>query len=62
MPHALLVNFENLGHTTKNTIFRLVKLLADQLHRILCFQDTQYVYFIHWGNKPPRINLHNRLL
>jgi len=29
MPHALRVNFENFGHTTKNTIFRLGKLLAD---------------------------------
>jgi len=29
MLHALQVNFENLGHTTKNKIFRLVKLLAD---------------------------------
>jgi len=29
MVHALQVNFENLGHTTKNTIFRLVNLLAD---------------------------------
>jgi len=28
MPHALGVNFENIGHLTKNTIFRLVKLLA----------------------------------
>jgi len=28
MPHALRVNFENAGHTTKNKIFRLVKLLA----------------------------------
>jgi len=27
MPHTW--DFENLGHTTKNTIFRLVKLLAD---------------------------------
>jgi len=24
-----LLDFENFGHTTKNTIFRLVKLLAD---------------------------------
>jgi len=29
MLHALRVNFENLGHTTKNKIFRLVKHLAD---------------------------------
>jgi len=29
MLHALRMNFENFGHTTKNKIFRLVKLLAD---------------------------------
>jgi len=29
MPHALRVNPENFGHTIKNTIFRLLKLLAD---------------------------------
>jgi len=29
MPYALRVNFEYFGHTTKNKIFRLVKLLAD---------------------------------
>jgi len=34
MPHALRVNFENFGHTTKNTIFRLVKLLADLSTRL----------------------------
>jgi len=28
MLHVLRVNFENYGHTTKNKIFRLVKLLA----------------------------------
>jgi len=28
MPHALRVNLENFGPTTKNLIFRLVKLLA----------------------------------
>jgi len=40
MPHALLVNFENLGHTTKNTIFRLVKLLADLSTRLYSLQNT----------------------
>jgi len=30
----LRVNFENFGHTTKNTIFRLVKLLADLSTRL----------------------------
>jgi len=34
MLHALRVNFENFGHTTKNTIFRLVKLLADLSTRL----------------------------
>jgi len=34
MQHALLVNFENFGHTTKNKIFRLVKLLADLSTRL----------------------------
>jgi len=29
MLNTLRVNFENFGHTTKNKIFRLVKLLAD---------------------------------
>jgi len=29
MLHAVRENFENFGHTTKNKIFRLVKLLAD---------------------------------
>jgi len=29
MLHALRDNLENLGHTTRNKIFRLVKLLAD---------------------------------
>jgi len=32
--HALRVNFDNFGHTTKNTIFRLVKLLADLSTRL----------------------------
>jgi len=34
MPHATRVNFENFGHTTKNTIFRLLKLLADLSTRL----------------------------
>jgi len=34
MLHGLRVNFENFGHTTKNTIFRLVKLLADLSTRL----------------------------
>jgi len=34
MPDALRVNFENFGHTTKNKIFRLVKLLADLSTRL----------------------------
>jgi len=34
MLHVLRVNFENFGHTTKNTIFRLVKLLADLSTRL----------------------------
>jgi len=34
MLHALRVNFENLGHTKKNKIFRLVKLLADLSTRL----------------------------
>jgi len=34
MLHALRVNFENFGYTTKNTIFRLVKLLADLSTRL----------------------------
>jgi len=34
MPHALRVNFENFGPTTKNKIFRLVKLLADLSTRL----------------------------
>jgi len=29
MVHALRVNFEDIGHTTKNKIFQLVKLLTD---------------------------------
>jgi len=29
MPNTLRVNFENFGHTTKNKVYRLVKLLAD---------------------------------
>jgi len=29
MLHALRVNFEDFGHTTKNKIIQLVKLLAD---------------------------------
>jgi len=28
------MNFENFGHTTKNTILRLVKLLADLSTRL----------------------------
>jgi len=32
--HALRVNFENFGHTAKNKIFRLVKLLADLCTRL----------------------------
>jgi len=32
--HALRVNFETFGHTTKNKIFRLVKLLADLSTRL----------------------------
>jgi len=28
------MNFENFGHTTKNTIFRLVKLLDDLSTRL----------------------------
>jgi len=36
MPHALRMNFENFGHTTKNKIFRLVKLLADLCTRLKC--------------------------
>jgi len=34
MQHALRVNFENFGHTTKNKTFRLVKLLADLSTRL----------------------------
>jgi len=34
MPHELRVNFENFGHSTKNKIFRLVKLLADLSTRL----------------------------
>jgi len=34
MLHALRVNFEFCGHTTKNTIFQLVKLLADLSTRL----------------------------
>jgi len=34
MLYALRVNFENFGHTTKNKIFRLVKLLADLITRL----------------------------
>jgi len=34
MLYALRVNFENFGHTTKNTIFRLVKLLTDLSTRL----------------------------
>jgi len=30
------VNFENLGHTTKNKTFRLVKLLADLSTILYC--------------------------
>jgi len=34
MSDALLVNFENFGHTTKNKIFWLVKLLVDLSTRL----------------------------
>jgi len=34
MLHALRVNFESFGPTTKNKIFRLVKLLADLRTRL----------------------------
>jgi len=34
MLHALRVNFENFGHTTKNKIFRLVNLSADLSNRL----------------------------
>jgi len=34
MPHASRLNFENFGHTTKNTIFRIVKHLADLSTRL----------------------------
>jgi len=34
MLHALRVDFENFGHTTKNKIFQLVKLLADRSTRL----------------------------
>jgi len=37
MLYALRVNFENFGHTTKNKIFRLVKLLADLSIRLKKF-------------------------
>jgi len=33
------VNFENFGHTTKNKIFRLVKLLADLSTRLKGLSD-----------------------
>jgi len=34
MLRALRVNFEIFGHTTKNKIFRLAKLLADLSTRL----------------------------
>jgi len=34
MLHGLRVNFENFGHTAKNTIFQLVKLLAELSTRL----------------------------
>jgi len=34
MLHALQVNFQDFGLTAKNTIFRLVKLLADLSTRL----------------------------
>jgi len=45
MLHALRVNFENFGHTTKSKIFRLVKLLADLSTRLKtradCHKQTE---------------------
>jgi len=41
MLYALRVNFENFGQTTKNTIFRLVKLLADLSTRLNCKRTTE---------------------
>jgi len=40
MPYALRVNFENFGHTTKNRIFRLVKLLADLSTRLKVYKKN----------------------
>jgi len=34
MLHTLRVNFENFDHSRKNTIFQLVKLLADLSTRL----------------------------
>jgi len=43
MLHALRVNLENFGHTTKNTSFRLVKLLADLSTRLYELNETTYL-------------------
>jgi len=40
LPHALRVNLENFGHTPKNKIVRLVKLLADLRTRLLSHMFT----------------------
>jgi len=49
MLHALRVNFENFGHTTKNKIFRLVKLLADLSTRLylgMSLRAQQMIIFV----------------
>jgi len=41
MLHALRVNFKNLSHTTKNTIFHLVKVLADLSTRLKYYKYSK---------------------
>jgi len=53
MPRASRVKFENFGHTTKNEIFRLVKLLADFSTR----HTTQILTEMQWFLPYPSIDL-----
>jgi len=46
------VNFENFGHTTKNTIFRLVKLLAELSTRLKAI----HIIFISGGDMLTKVS------
>jgi len=50
MLHAMRVNFENIGHTTQNKLFRLVKFLADLSTRLsLSMMMNWQEQWSHWN-------------